>query len=181
MIIIGIDPGSIVTGIGIIEAKKNKLYPVFYDAVELNKYAYFPTRLKVIYESIIDKIDLYHPDEFAIETAFYGKNIQSALKIGQARGVSFLAAMQREIPANEYSPKEVKKAVTGNGAASKEQVSYMVQNILGIAKTVSSFDVTDALAVAICHYNKMATPKANFTDWKSFVNAHPEKIIGGKK
>ena len=181
MIIIGIDPGTIVTGIGIIEAKKNKLYPIYYDAIRLNKYDYFPTRLKIIYDSIINTIDIYNPDEFAIETVFYGKNIQSALKIGQARGVSFLAAMQREIPANEYSPKEIKKAVTGNGAASKEQVSYMVQTILKITKAPLLFDVTDALAVAICHYNRMSTPQAKFTNWKSFMDAHPERVIGGKR
>jgi crossover junction endodeoxyribonuclease RuvC len=178
MIIIGIDPGTIITGIGIIETDKNILKPVFYDAVKLDKYAYFPTRLKVIYDAILDKIDTYKPDEFAIETVFYGKNIQSALKIGQARGVSFLAAMQREIPANEYAPKEIKKAVTGNGAASKEQVSYMVQSILKIKKAPKLFDVTDALAVAICHYNRMSHPKSKFSNWKSFVEAHPEKIIG---
>lgn len=178
MIIIGIDPGTIITGIGIIETGKNILKPVFYDAIKLDKYAYFPVRLKVIYDQIIEKIDEYKPDEFAIETVFYGKNIQSALKIGQARGVSFLAAMQREIPANEYSPREIKKAVTGNGAASKEQVSYMVQSILKIKKAPKLFDVTDALAVAICHYNRVSTPRAKFTNWKSFVAAHPEKIIG---
>jgi crossover junction endodeoxyribonuclease RuvC len=181
MIIIGIDPGTIITGIGIIEAKKNKLYPIYYDAIKLDKYAHFPTRLKVIYESIIDKIDTYNPDEFAMETAFYGKNVQSALKIGQARGVSFLAAMRREIPANEYSPREIKKAVTGNGAASKEQVSYMVKTILKISKAPKLFDETDALAVAICHYNRMSSPRAKFTNWKSFVDAHPEKIIRGKQ
>jgi crossover junction endodeoxyribonuclease RuvC len=178
MIIIGIDPGTIITGIGIIETGKNILKPVFYDAVKLDKYAYFPTRLKVIYDAILDKIDIYKPDEFAIETVFFGKNIQSALKTGQARGVSFLAAMQREIPANEYSPREIKKAVTGNGAASKEQVSYMVQSILKIKKTPKLFDITDALAVAICHYHRMSTPKSKYSNWKSFVEAHPEKIIG---
>jgi len=181
MIIIGIDPGTVITGIGIIETGKNLLKPVFYDAIKLDKYAYFPVRLKVIYDKILEKIDEYKPDEFAIETVFYGKNIQSALKTGQARGVSFLATMQREIPASEYSPREIKKAVTGNGAASKEQVSYMVQNILKINKAPKLFDVTDALAVAICHYNRMSSPRAKFTNWKSFIEAHPEKIIGVKK
>lgn len=177
MLVIGIDPGTLITGIGIIETDKNIIKPVFYDAIKLDKYAYFPIRLKVIYEQIIEKIDLYKPDEFAIETVFYGKNIQSALKIGQARGVAFLAAMQREIPANEYSPREIKKAVTGNGAASKEQVSYMVKNILKLKKVPKLFDATDALAVAICHYNRMTLQKAKFSDWKTFIEAHPEKII----
>lgn len=181
MIIIGIDPGTIIAGIGIIEAEKGAVKPLFYDAVKLDKYAYFPVRLKVLYDQIIEKIDLYKPDEFAIETVFYGKNIQSALKIGQARGVAFLAAMQREIPANEYAPREIKKSVTGNGAASKEQVSYMVQNILKIKKAPFFFDITDALAVALCHHYRMSSPRAKFTNWKTFIEAHPEKIIGGKK
>jgi len=177
MLVIGIYPGTIITGIGIIEAEKNILKPIFYDAIKLDKYSYFPTRLKVIYDNILEKIDQYKPDEFAIETVFYGKNIQSALKIGQARGVAFLAAMQREIPANEYSPREIKKAVTGNGSASKEQVSYMVKNILKLRKVPKLFDATDALAVAICHHNRMTSPRSKFTDWKSFIEANPEKII----
>jgi crossover junction endodeoxyribonuclease RuvC len=126
-------------------------------------------------------IDRFHPDEFAIETAFYSKNAQSALKIGQARGVSILAGVNHEIPVTEYSPREIKKAVTGKGAASKEQVQYMMVAMLKLTATPKHFDSTDALAVAVCHAFKISAPRSGFKNWKTFVAAHPEKIISYSK
>ena len=136
-----------------------------------------PRRLQSIFETLSDVIASYHPDEFAIETAFYGKNAQSALKLGHARGVAMLAAVLREIPTQEYSPREVKKAITGNGNASKEQVQYMVKSLLQIKQTPRYYDTTDAIAVAICHLHRTGPTAPSFTNWKSYLAAHPEKIF----
>jgi crossover junction endodeoxyribonuclease RuvC len=177
MIIIGIDPGTIITGIGIIETGGKTLSALYYNIIKTDKYSYYPLRLKKIYEGILEIIDTYHPDEFAIETAFFGKNVQSALKIGQARGVSILAAINREIPVTEYSPREIKKSVTGNGAASKEQVAYMVKNILNLRKSPKVLDASDALAIALCHCNRITSPRSKYSNWKTFIESHPERIV----
>jgi crossover junction endodeoxyribonuclease RuvC len=177
MIILGVDPGTIITGIGIIETDGSNVTPIFYDSLKLNKYSFYALRLKKIYDKLIEVIDKFHPDEFSIETAFFGKNVQSALKIGQARGVSILAAINREVPISEYSPREIKKSVTGNGAASKEQVAYMVKSILKIKLSPKLFDTTDALAVALCHRNRISSPRSKYVDWKTYIESHPEKVI----
>jgi crossover junction endodeoxyribonuclease RuvC len=135
-----------------------------------------PLRLKRIYSELRAVIDRYHPDEFAIESAFYGKNAQSALKLGHARGVAILAAVESEIPTTEYSPREVKKAVVGNGAASKEQVQYMVKSMLRLSSAKMLHDTSDAIAIAICHLNRLVTPTAKHKDWKSFILAHPGRV-----
>lgn len=136
-----------------------------------------PLRLQRIFSELSRLIEMHHPDEFAIESAFYGKNAQSALKLGHARGVSMLAAVERDIPTTEYSPREVKKAVVGNGAASKLQVRFMVKSLLGIIGPQLNLDASDALAVAICHLHRLASPSARHHDWKSFVESHPERIV----
>lgn len=136
-----------------------------------------PLRLKKIYEVITSVIERFHPDEFAIETAFYSKNAQSALKIGQARGVSILAGVNYEIPVTEYSPREIKKAVTGKGAASKEQVQFMMMSLLKLKTKPKHFDSTDALAVAVCHAFKISTPRSSFKNWKSYIEANPSKVV----
>lgn len=135
-----------------------------------------PLRLKNIHSGLCAVIDRYKPDEFAIESAFYGKNAQSALKLGHARGVSILAAVTQEIPTTEYSPREIKKAVVGNGAASKEQVQFMVKSILHLSGSRMLHDTSDALAVALCHLHRLVTPTRKFTDWKSFVAANPHRV-----
>ncbi len=177
MIILGVDPGTLIAGYGIIERNGKTIslldVGVIKNAADLS----MPLRLKKIYSTLCSVIDRFHPDEFAIETAFYSKNAQSALKIGQARGVSILASVNYEIPVTEYSPREVKKAVTGNGAASKEQVQYMMMTMLKLKSTPKHFDSTDALAIAVCHAFKISAPRSGFNDWKSFVEAHPEKIL----
>ena len=136
-----------------------------------------PSRLKIIYEELNNLMKKYKPDEFAIETAFYGKNVQSAMKIGYARGVSILAAVHNEIPTNEYSPREVKKSVVGKGAASKEQVSYMIRSLLNIKANGIKSDETDALAIALCHAFRMNNPIKKNMSWKQFTEAFPERII----
>jgi crossover junction endodeoxyribonuclease RuvC len=135
-----------------------------------------PIRLKRIYEGLQSLIDRHHPDEFAIESAFYGKNAQSALKLGQARGVSILAAVEKEIPTTEYSPREIKQAVVGKGAATKQQVQFMVRTLLHVKGDKMTLDTSDALAVAICHLHRGTIAAPHHKDWSSFVAAHPERI-----
>ena len=186
MIILGVDPGTLVTGYGVIEERNGKFTVLAYDVVKNRSEQSMPIRLRAIYTTLCKVIERYHPDEFAIETAFYGKNAQSAMKLGHARGVSILAAVNAEIPTAEYSPREVKRAVVGSGAASKDQVSYMIQSILNLKSAPKYYDATDALAVALCHYHKSAKPRRSRKGvadagkaprtWRSYVQAHPEKI-----
>ncbi len=151
MIILGIDPGTLIAGYGVIQRTGNTVSLLDVGVIKNNAAVSMPLRLKKIYSVVTAVIEHYHPDEFAIETAFYSKNAQSALKIGQARGVSILAGVNYEIPVTEYSPREIKKAVTGKGAASKEQVQYMMMSLLKLKAKPKHFDSTDALAVAVCH------------------------------
>lgn len=183
MRIIGIDPGTIVTGIGIIESSGSKVTLIDYDAVTSYKGLPLSERLKKIYDVCTEKINLYKPKELAIETAFYGKNIQSLLKLGQARGVAIIAAINLNLTISEYSPREIKKSVTGNGGSSKDTVSSVVKSILGIKEELENNDITDALAVAICHgfkrsndLNGLVSGKSKLS-WSDFVNANPEKIF----
>jgi crossover junction endodeoxyribonuclease RuvC len=188
MIILGVDPGTLVTGYGVIEERNGKFKVLVSDVVKNRSEQSMPIRLRAIYTSLCKVIERYHPDEFAIETAFYGKNAQSAMKLGHARGVAILAAVNAEIPTSEYSPREVKRAVVGSGAASKDQVSYMIQSILKLKSPPKYYDATDALAVALCHYHKSAKPRRSKKGgaesvqsprtWRAYVQAHPEKIAG---
>lgn len=187
MIILGVDPGTLVTGYGVIEGKNERFRLLEFDVVKNRGDQRMPIRLRAIYATLCKVIDRYHPDEFAIETAFYGKNAQSAMKLGHARGVSILAAVNHEIPTAEYSPREVKRAVVGTGGATKEQVSYMVQSILKLKTPPKYYDATDALAVAICHYHrsrgegrsKGRRPGFRKADssWTSYVSSHPGRIV----
>jgi crossover junction endodeoxyribonuclease RuvC len=187
MIILGVDPGTLITGYGVIEGTSGRFKVLEFDVVKNRGDQRMPLRLRAIYATLCKLIDRYHPDEFAIETAFYGKNAQSAMKLGHARGASILAAVNHEIPTTEYSPREVKRAVVGNGGASKKQVSYMVQSILKLKAPPRYYDATDALAVAICHYHRTqgdgksrrgkTGSKKIMTSWRSFVDSHPERIV----
>jgi len=181
MIILGIDPGSLITGIGIISCTAGKAGLVDFDAVVLNSKEPLTKRLKVIYDVCIEKIKKYKPDELAIETAFFGKNIQSTLKLGQARGVAIIAAVNSNVSVSEYSPREVKKSITGNGAASKEQVKYMVKRILEIKEEPEYIDSTDALAIALCHHYYLQTAIKSTgkkkTGWKQFIELNPDRVI----
>jgi len=179
MRIIGVDPGTLTTGYGIIEFDNNELIYVASGTITIPPTKEFGPRLQKIYDDLCLVIKKYKPQEFSIETSFYGKNAQSALKIGYARGVSLLAAMHNELYIKEYAPREIKKAVVGKGGSTKDQVQYMIKGLLALKKTKMKFDESDALAVAICHAFKMTsfanTKKSK--NWKEFIDAHPEKII----
>jgi len=177
MTILGVDPGTLVTGFGVIEHRNGKTRILTCGVIKNNGRVPLPHRLKRIFEKLSEISEKYQPEECAIETAFYGKNAQSALKLGHARGVAMLAAVMREIPTHEYSPREVKKAIVGNGAAAKEQVQFMVKSLLNIKQVPKEYDVTDALAVALCHLQRRQSPgQRSFTGWKTYLVAHPEKI-----
>jgi crossover junction endodeoxyribonuclease RuvC len=135
-----------------------------------------PLRLEKIHAGLQEVIRTFHPDEFAIESAFYGKNAQSALKLGHARGVCLLAAVQANLPTAEYSPREVKKSIVGNGNASKEQVQFMIKALLHIQNTPMMLDASDAIAVAMCHLHRILTPVPRHADWSAYVAAHPERV-----
>lgn len=184
MRIIGIDPGTSVTGIGIVEVSDGITF-IHYGCISLSSKDGLPERLKKIYDECLSCIKRFCPDEFAIETAYYGKNIQSTLKLGQARGVAIIAALNSNLKISEYSPREIKKSVTGNGASSKEQVQYMVKSILCIKDNYISPDSSDALAVALCHFynsqNIFSNGKGSKRkySWKVFAENNPGRIITG--
>ncbi|MDH3251137.1 MAG: crossover junction endodeoxyribonuclease RuvC [Ignavibacteria bacterium] len=175
-IVLGVDPGTLSTGYGVIEQRMGSIRLVDCGVIRSRPESSLPIRLKAIYSTLRSIITVHHPDEFAIESAFYGKNAQSALKLGHARGVAILAAVEHEIPTAEYSPREVKKAVVGIGTASKEQVRFMVKSLLDLTRGNMILDTSDALAVALCHLHRHLSPSASFRDWKSFIEAHPERI-----
>ena len=183
-IILGIDPGTNVMGYGVLGINGNKLTPVVLGAIELNKVGDHYLRLARIYERVTGIIENYLPDEMAIEAPFYGKNVQSMLKLGRAQGVAMAAALAREIPITEYAPLKVKQVVSGNGSASKEQVANMLCYILKMDKTKlpSMLDATDAMAVALTHYYESKKPASasGAKDWSQFLKQHPERIVKPK-
>lgn len=179
-IILGIDPGTNNMGIGIVGLRGNTLHLVAMDVLKLSKVNGHALKLKMIFETVLRNIDHFKPDELAIESPFYGKNIQSMLKLGRAQGVAIAAALYRNIPVFEYSPRKIKQSITGKGAASKEQVAAMLYNILQIEGVPDNLDITDALAVAICHHyqgdqNHQADGK-NYSGWKAFISKNPQRI-----
>jgi len=179
-IILGIDPGTIVMGYGVISVVDNKPRILTMGVLALNKYEDHYLRLRRIYERMIALIDEYLPDELAIEAPFFGKNVQSMLKLGRAQGAAITAALSRDIPIVEYAPLKIKMALTGNGKASKEQVAGMLQHIFKIpdADMLPQLDATDGLAAAYCHYLQTNRPKAGkaYSGWKDFIAKHPGKV-----
>lgn len=178
MRILGVDPGTLFTGYGIVDFQGNELAHVASGIIKIPATKEFAPRLQLIYNELDQLIKKYNPQEFSLETSFYGKNVQSALKIGYARGVSLLAAINNNLEIKEYSPREIKKAVVGNGAASKEQVQYMIRKLLVIRKTKVKFDESDALAVAVCHAFKVTSPNRKSRNWKEYVSSNPDRVIG---
>lgn len=179
MRILGVDPGTIITGYGVIDNEEGRLSLVEYGVIRMKSSWSMPLRLREIYTKLEGVIEATAPDQFAIESAFYSKNVQSTLKLGHARGVSILAAVLRQIPTSEYAPREVKKAVAGTGRASKEQVEYMVMSMLGLAEKHFFLDATDALAVAICHAGRLSASHVRSRrkgSWKDFIAEHPERV-----
>ncbi|MDA0922550.1 MAG: crossover junction endodeoxyribonuclease RuvC [Flavobacteriaceae bacterium] len=177
-IILGIDPGTTIMGFGLIRIENNTMELLHMNELVLKKYEDHFLKLHYIFKRTIELIDNYHPDEIAIEAPFFGKNVQSMLKLGRAQGTAIAAGLSREIAITEYSPKKIKMAITGNGNASKEQVAKMLQQQLKIKTLPKNLDATDGLAAAVCHFynrGKSAQQKA-YTGWSAFVNQNPDKI-----
>lgn len=174
----GVDPGTVVMGFGVIRVSGRKAELLLMDRLLLNKYDSHALRLKKIFERSIRLIEEWLPDEIALEAPFYGKNVQSMLKLGRAQGVVMAAALSRDIPVVEYSPKKVKMAVTGNGNASKEQVAGMLRTLLGIRQLPDKLDATDAVAVAMCHFFNRDSLQGGtkYSGWKSFIKNNPGRI-----
>lgn len=179
-IIIGIDPGTNVMGYAILGIRGKKPALIAMGVIELNKFESHYLRLRRIYERVLGLVEQYLPDEMAIEAPFFGKNVQSMLKLGRAQGVAMAAALSRDVPITEYEPRKIKMAITGNGAASKEQVKEMLRHILDIpdASLLPQLDATDALGAALCHFYESAKPAVarGASSWKSFIASHPDRV-----
>ncbi|MCC7232501.1 MAG: crossover junction endodeoxyribonuclease RuvC [Bacteroidia bacterium] len=180
-VILGIDPGTNIMGYGLIALHGKEVRLVALGVIHLNKLRDQGLKLKKIFEKTLALIDEYHPDDIAIEAPFFGKNVQSMLKLGRAQGVAMAAGLYRTVPIFEYSPKKIKQSITGNGNASKEQVASMLETLLGYSEKPEYLDATDALGVALCHYfqnkNTSVNHKKAGTGWKAFVNAHPGRVV----
>ena len=178
-IILGIDPGTNVMGYGIIKIVNNKASMVAMGIIDLRKLTDHYLRLGHIFERITGIIDAYLPDELAIEAPFFGKNVQSMLKLGRAQGVAIAAAIHSDIPIHEYAPLKIKMAITGRGQASKEQVAGMLQRLLHLdqADMPRFMDATDALGAAYCHFLQMGRPdsEVKYRSWKDFVNKNQNR------
>ena len=166
-------------GYGIIHIKKNKMELLGIGVLNLEKYENHSLKLKTIFERTIELIAEYKPDELAIEAPFFGKNVQSMLKLGRAQGVAIAAALYKNIPIFEYSPKKIKQSVTGNGNASKEQVAAMLQNLLIIKELPRHLDATDGLAAAVCHFfqNNSKSEKKTYSGWDAFLKENPNRKL----
>ncbi|MFT0713541.1 crossover junction endodeoxyribonuclease RuvC [Flagellimonas lutimaris] len=177
-IILGIDPGTTIMGFGIIKVINKQMHFVQMNELMLKKYDDPYTKLKLIFERTIELIDTYHPDEIAIEAPFYGKNVQSMLKLGRAQGVAMAAGLSREVPITEYMPKKIKMAITGNGNASKEQVARMLQSVLKLKSLPKNLDSTDGLAAAVCHFYNEGRVEVgkSYTGWEAFIKQNPDKV-----
>jgi crossover junction endodeoxyribonuclease RuvC len=177
-IILGIDPGTTIMGFGIIKIVKKEMVFMQLNELLLSKYNDPYIKLKLIFERTIELIDTFHPDEIAIEAPFFGKNVQSMLKLGRAQGVAMAAGLSRQIPITEYLPKKIKMAITGNGNASKEQVAKMLQSMLNLKELPKNLDSTDGLAAAVCHFYNSGGPSVekSYSGWDAFVKNNPKKI-----
>lgn len=192
-IILGIDPGTLIMGYSLIMQRDKQLSLLRMGVLKLKQYDNQALKLKKIFERVLEIIDEYHPDELAIEAPFYGKNVQSMLKLGRAQGVAMAAALYRDIPIFEYSPRKIKQSITGNGAASKEQVAIMLQKIIKFDHLPDFLDATDATAAAVCHYFQRSLNIVNDTDetktvkipkakkssssWLTFINNNPDRKL----
>ena len=182
----GIDPGTNIMGYGLLKVDSGKAQMMTMGVIDLRKFGDSYLKLGHIFERVTGIIDAYLPDELAIEAPFFGKNVQSMLKLGRAQGVAIAAAINHGVPIHEYAPMKIKMALTGNGSASKEQVAGMLQRLLHIADAdMGQFmDATDALAAAYCHYLQMGRPDSgapHYKGWKDFVNKNKDKIWNAPK
>lgn len=177
-IILGIDPGTTIMGFGLIKIVGKTMEFMQLNELLLKKYDDHYLKLKLIFERTVELIDTYHPDEIAIEAPFYGKNVQSMLKLGRAQGVAMAAGLSREVPITEYAPKKIKMAITGNGNASKEQVAKMLQSMLGLKELPSNLDSMDGLAAAVCHFYNEGRVEIgkSYSGWGAFVKQNSERV-----
>jgi crossover junction endodeoxyribonuclease RuvC len=179
-IILGIDPGTQLMGFALIRVSNHQPQVLLMDVLKLTKEKDIYARLDMIHSKVCELIKLYRPSAFAIEAPFFGKNVQSMLKLGRAQGVAIAAAMQARLEVTEYSPKKVKQSITGNGNADKEQVWKMLQTILQIEEKPRYFDATDALAVALCHHYQISSPLGKaikgLKGWDDFIAKNPGRL-----
>jgi len=177
-IILGIDPGTTITGYGVIRDAGSGPELLSIGFIDLTKFGDHYIKLKHIFDRTTGIIDEYHPDELAIEAPFYGKNVQSMLKLGRAQGAAIAAALSRSLPIFEYAPRKIKMSITGRGSASKEQVASMLMNILKFNEPEMKLDATDGLAAALCHFYQSGKPAGNSkaTSWKQFVKNNPGRV-----
>jgi crossover junction endodeoxyribonuclease RuvC len=181
-IILGIDPGTNIMGYGVVLAKANKLTMMATDVINMSKIDDGFVKMKLVFQTVYDLIEEHSVNEVAIEAPFFGKNVQSMLKLGRAQGIAIAAALHRNVPITEYSPRKVKQSITGKGSGTKEQVAFMLQRLLNLSEMPPYFDQTDALAIAVCHHFQFAKPGGNVpakksaTGWKAFVNQNPGRV-----
>lgn len=179
-IIMGIDPGTNVMGYGVLGINGKTPKVIVMGVIQLSKFESHYLRLSRIFERVTGLVEQYLPDELAIEAPFFGKNVQSMLKLGRAQGVAMAAAISRDICIAEYEPRKIKMSITGNGAASKEQVQEMLRRILNIDRSdiLPELDATDALAAALCHFYESSKPvKASGPkSWKDFIAKNPDRV-----
>ena len=177
-VILGVDPGTTIMGYGIIHVQGKQLKMVNFGVIQLQKLPTHPDKLKRIYDRMDGLIKEFKPDEMAIEAPFFGKNVQSMLKLGRAQGVAMAAGLSREVPITEYSPKKIKMAITGNGNASKEQVAKMLQSTLSLKELPKNLDSTDGLAAAVCHFyngSNLNTGKS-YSGWTAYVKQNEGRV-----
>jgi crossover junction endodeoxyribonuclease RuvC len=176
-VILGIDPGTNVMGYGVLHVNGEKISTPGLGVVQMKESDY-GLKLKIIFEQTTKLIEEYNPDEFAVEAPFFGKNVQSMLKLGRAQGVAMAAALVKNIPIAEYSPRKIKQSITGNGAASKEQVAAMIKTLVNLEEIPKLLDATDGLAVAICHHFQSSNPLSGSSKkgWDSFLKNNPDRI-----
>lgn len=175
-IILGLDPGTNVMGYGVILVQSSKVTLLQFGVIQMGKFGAHEMKLKKIFDRVLALVDEFKPDEVALEAPFFGKNVQSMLKLGRAQGVAMSAALYREVPITEYAPKKVKQSVTGNGNASKEQVAKMLMQIFSIKEMPKLLDASDALAVAVCHHYQNGTLRSKSKSWETFLKDNPEKV-----
>ena len=179
-IILGIDPGTTIMGYGILRVTGVKPEMIAMGIIDLRRFANHYLKLRHIHERILSIIESYLPDEMAIEAPFFGKNVQSMLKLGRAQGVAMAAALQRDIPIYEYAPRKIKMSITGTGEASKEQIASLLNKFMTLPERISTLDETDAIAIAYCHHiqgNLPTSGGAKCKGWSDFVKQNPDKVI----
>lgn len=192
-VILGIDPGTVVMGYAVLLTCGREMKLISAGALKLKGEDHHYDRLKTIFEKVLELIDMYHPDEMAIEEPFFGKNVQSMLKLGRAQGVAMAAALYRGLPVSGYSPRLIKQSITGKGSASKEQVAAMLERLVKYKTENGPLDASDALGAAVCHFfrsaehiaitrnEKKTAIKTGKAGWASFLQSNPERLVSRKR